>query len=190
MHVYLIRHPLPLVEAGVCYGHTDLTCAPEQQAATLRDALPLLPPSLAGIPVISSPLRRCADLALALPGAAVTFDARLKEMHFGAWEMQRWDAIARGEIDAWAENLLHYRPGDGENVMQLTRRVHDFYLSLLERDDPHLVVVAHSGSMRVLAACAPDRSVEQIAALVKGTPSPKYGEVVVWQPKNIIAKKQ
>jgi alpha-ribazole phosphatase len=190
MHVYLIRHPLPLVEAGTCYGHTDLLCAPEQQAATLRDALPLLPPSLAGIPVISSPLRRCADLALALPEASVTFDERIKEMHFGAWEMQRWDAIARDQIDAWAGNLLHYRPGDGENVLQLTRRVHDFYLSLLERDDPHLVVVAHSGSMRVLAACAPDRSVEQIAAKVKDTPSPKYGEVVVWQPKNSIVKKQ
>jgi alpha-ribazole phosphatase len=189
MHVYLLRHPPPLVAAGVCYGHTDLLCGPEQQAATLRDALPLLPRGLAGVPVISSPLRRCADLAQALPGAVVSFDARLKEMHFGAWEMQRWDAIARSEIDAWAGNLLHYRPGAGESLLQLTQRVHAFYLALLERDEPHIVVVCHSGSMRVLAACAPDRSVEQIAAAVKDTRSPAYGEVVVWQPKRTIAGK-
>jgi alpha-ribazole phosphatase len=189
MHVYLLRHPLPLVDAGVCYGRTDLLCAPEQQAATLAGALPLLPAGLAGVPVISSPLRRCADLAQALPDASVTFDARLMEMHFGAWEMQRWDAIPRSEVDAWAADLLHYRPGDGESVLQLTQRVHGFYLSLLARDDPHIVVVCHSGSMRVLAACAPDRSVEQIAAEVKNTRSPAYGEIVVLQPKNVIAGK-
>ena len=185
MNVYLIRHPPPLIEAGVCYGDTDLLCAPDQQAATLQAALPLLPPSLAGVPVISSPLRRCADLALSLPDAQVTFDARIKEMDFGAWEMQRWDAIARHEIDAWAADLLNYRPGAGENVLQLARRVHAFYLSLLERDEPELVVVLHSGSMRVLAACAPGRSVEEIAAKVKDARSPAYGEVVPWQPKSL-----
>jgi alpha-ribazole phosphatase len=187
MQIYLVRHPPPLVEAGICYGHTDLLCAPEQQAATLTGALPLLPAALAGVPVISSPLRRCADLAQALPDAAVTFDARLMEMNFGAWEMQRWDAIPRPEIDAWAGNLLHYRPGNGENLLQLTQRVHAFYLALLARNDPHVVVVCHSGSMRVLAACAPGRSVEEIAAEVKNTRSPAYGEVVLWQPKSIVA---
>lgn len=187
MNVYLIRHPLPLIDAGVCYGDTDLLCAPEQQAATLQAALPLLPPSLAGVPVISSPLRRCADLALALPDALVTFDSRIKEMDFGAWEMQRWDDIARDEIDAWAADLLHYRPGNGENVLQLTRRVHAFYQSLLTRDEPELVVVCHSGSMRALAACAPGRSIEQTAGLLKSMRSPAYGEVVLWQPKSLVA---
>ena len=177
--LYLLRHPLTLADAGVCYGHTDLLCAPEQQAAVVAGALPLLPSSLQGVPVYSSPLRRCANLALALPNAEVRFDARLMEMHFGAWELQRWDDIPRAEIDAWRDNLLHYRAGDGESVLQMTQRVHAFYQEMLAAGDPETVVVCHSGSMRVLAACAPDRSVEQIAAAVTATRSPAYGEVVV-----------
>jgi alpha-ribazole phosphatase len=180
MRVHLIRHPPPQVDAGVCYGRTDLLCAPAQQAITLAAALPLLPPSLAGVPVISSPSRRCADLALALPAAEVTFDARLMEMNFGAWEMRRWDDIAHAEVNAWRDDLLHYLPGGGESLLQMTRRVHAFYQDLLARNDPQIIVVAHSGSMRVLAACTPQRSVEQIAAALGATRSPAYGEVVIW----------
>jgi alpha-ribazole phosphatase len=180
MRVYLIRHPPPLVEAGVCYGHTDLLCAQQQQGATLAAALPLLPPSLAGVPVFSSPLRRCADLAHALPGAAVTCDARLMEMNFGAWEMQRWDDIVRAEIDAWRDDLLDYRPGGGESLLQLTQRVHAFYRMLLRSNYAQAVIVCHSGSLRALMACAPDRTIEQIAAAVMATRSPAYGEVVLW----------
>jgi alpha-ribazole phosphatase len=185
MRVHLIRHPPPLVEAGVCYGQTDLLCAPAQQAATLAEALPLLPPSLAGLPIISSPLRRCADLAQALApsDAPVRFDARLMEMHFGAWEMQRWDDIAHAEVNAWRDDLLNYLPGGGESLLQMTQRVHAFYLDLLAGNDAHAIVVAHSGSMRVLMACAPGRSIEQIAAGVRATRSPVYGEVVLWEPQ-------
>jgi alpha-ribazole phosphatase len=189
MRIHLIRHPPPLVEAGVCYGQTDLLCAPAQQAATLAEALPLLPPSLAGLPIISSPLRRCADLALALAQAShdadapVRFDARLMEMHFGAWEMQRWDDIAHAEVNAWRDDLLNYLPGGGESLLQMTQRVHAFYLDLLAGNNAQTIVVAHSGSMRVLMACAPGRSIEQIAAAVRATRSPVYGEVVLWEPQ-------
>jgi alpha-ribazole phosphatase len=182
MRVYLVRHPTPLVETGVCYGRTDLLCAADVQADTLAAALPFLPASLVGIPLYSSPLRRCADLAaamaLALPGTAVILDERLMEMDFGVWESRRWDDIPRHEIDVWRDNLLSYRPGGGESLLQLTQRVHAFYRELLATGAENVVIVCHSGSMRAFAACAPGRSVEETALAVKAMVSPAYGEVV------------
>jgi alpha-ribazole phosphatase len=183
MRVYLVRHPPPLIDPGICYGSSDLLCAPDRLAQTLADALPLLPSPPARVPVFASPLQRCADLARALPSVAPIFDARLVEMHFGAWEMQRWDAIARADVDAWAADRLDYRPGGGESLRQMTERLHAFYLMLLQRNDPETIVVCHAGPIRVLTACAPDRTIAQIAetAATAGR-TPAYGEVVLWQP--------
>jgi alpha-ribazole phosphatase len=179
MRVYLVRHPQPLVAAGVCYGGSDLSCAPAQQVRTLAAVLPQLPRTLSGIPVFSSPMLRCAALARRLPDATPIFDARLREMEFGAWEMQRWDEIARAEIDAWAADLLDYRPGGGESVRRMAQRVHAFYLELRQRDEPQAIVVCHAGSMRMLAACAPQRTLEHIALeAASSLYKPAYGEVL------------
>ena len=41
MQVFLIRHPPPQIDAGVCYGRLDVDCAdPEPYAAALRRHLP------------------------------------------------------------------------------------------------------------------------------------------------------
>lgn len=47
-------------------------------------------------------------------------------MGFGAWEMRAWNAIPRAEVDAWAADLLHYRPDGGENVLDMACRVAAF----------------------------------------------------------------
>jgi len=142
MKLILVRHPQPLVAPGVCYGSTDLAIAPGQleQALTALQ----LPRDL---PVYSSPLRRCAELAERL-SPAPRHDARLAEMHFGAWEMQPWDAIPRADIDAWAADMVHYRPGGGESVLQMATRITDFYNAL----DGDAVIICHAGAMRLLAA--------------------------------------
>ena len=44
-------------------------------------------------------------------------------MDFGAWEGQRWDDIARSEIDAWTADFWHYAPGGGESLAQMMGRV-------------------------------------------------------------------
>src|SRR4051812_46431241 len=105
MRLYLVRHPQPLITPGICYGRTDLTVDPVMQAHILQLLLTALP---SNIPLFTSPLRRCADLATTLcdtiGSAPVTMDDRLMEMHFGSWEMRAWDDIAREEIDAWADD--------------------------------------------------------------------------------------
>lgn len=177
MRLVLVRHPPPDIGTGICYGSSDLpapAAAIEQVAAALRAAgLP------GGLPVYASPLVRCAALARRL-AATVMLDARLAEMDFGAWELRSWDAIPREEVDAWAADLLHYRPGGGENVLAVAGRVAAFRAELLASGHPAALLVCHAGTMRLLSALHGGGSVQQ-AALRAAASAHRigYGEVVV-----------
>lgn len=147
MRVFLIRHPRPAVAADTCYGASDLDLAGNALdcAARLRAMLP------AHVPLYSSPLRRCRRLAEALHDAP-NYDARLREMDFGAWELRSWNEIPRAQIDAWAAAPTTYVPPGGESVVALQARVAAF---LNERGQPNgedFAVVTHAGVMRVFAA--------------------------------------
>ena len=144
MQVFLIRHPRPMIASGHCYGQLDVDCEdPVPIAARLRQQLP------AATPIISSPLRRARCLAEAL-GPDIDIDARLSEISFGAWEGRPWDAIERSALDAWAADILHFAPPDGESVADLQGRVLDFARTLTARDLPRVALVSHAGVMRVL----------------------------------------
>ncbi|MDE2428526.1 MAG: histidine phosphatase family protein, partial [Burkholderiales bacterium] len=101
------------------------------------------------VPVFSSPLQRCQRLARYFQPSP-EIDARLAELDFGNWEMQRWDDIPRAEIDAWAADTVHYRPGGGENVLAMAERIIQFVATLRQRRIHHAVLVCHAGSMRLL----------------------------------------
>jgi alpha-ribazole phosphatase len=143
MPLYLIRHPKPLIEPGICYGRLD--CPAEHAVSAAAMLLAELP---AGLPVWTSPLRRCRDLAEHLhPNPLI--DHRLVEMHFGEWEGKRWDDIPRAELDAWAADVAGYAPPGGESPRDLQRRALDFVASL---DVPEAVIVTHAGVIRTLLA--------------------------------------
>ena len=143
MILHLIRHPRPLVEPGICYGRLDVAGEhPELVAARLLAELP------AGLPVYSSPLRRCRELAELLQPESV-IDARLAEMDFGDWEGRAWDDISRAELDAWAADVAGYAPPGGESPAALQQRALAFVAGLRV---PEAVVVTHAGVIRVLVA--------------------------------------
>lgn len=170
--LHLVRHLAPLVDKSVCYGRTDLEADPAAIAAALPALRARLP---AGAKMYSSPLRRCTALAAALSGAVI-IDARLTELDFGAWEMRRWDDIARAEIDAWAGDVVHYRPGGGESVAAMAARVGEFYGAL--PPEP-AIVICHAGTIRLLAACQSGLAIEAMARAAAATPNPvAYGEIV------------
>ena len=73
------------------------------------------------------------------------------EIDFGNWEMQAWDAIPRGEIDAWAEDVEGARPHGGENVAQMTERVRA-YLRDAASCDADILAVTHLGVVRCAGA--------------------------------------
>ncbi|TDR79808.1 histidine phosphatase family protein [Paludibacterium purpuratum] len=147
MHVWLIRHPRPMVESGVCYGRTDLAVADAILAEAAASIMTVLPPD---VPVFSSPLGRCARLAEALAPGAVHYDARLMEMDFGSWEMRRWQDIERREVDAWVQDLTHFRPGHGESLTQMAERVAAFRDMLLDSRLAQAAVICHAGTIRLL----------------------------------------
>lgn len=143
MRLHLIRHPKPLIGAGICYGRHD--CPAEGVVSVAGILLGDLPSEL---PVWSSPLRRCRDLAELIHPKPI-IDDRLAEMHFGDWEGRRWDDIPRAELDAWAADVAGYAPPGGESPRDLQRRALDFVASL---DVPEAVIVTHAGVIRTLLA--------------------------------------
>ena len=113
MELYLIRHPRPAVEPGICYGQTDLGLAEPVDAVAAR-LRPLLPESFA---LYASPLRRARLLAEAL--GTPQLDPRLKEIHFGDWEGRSFDDIGQAALDAWAAAPLDFAPPGGETPRQM-----------------------------------------------------------------------
>jgi alpha-ribazole phosphatase len=181
MHLYLIRHPKPEVAPGICYGSTDLRVSQEECDRVVADVSASLPRS---IPVFSSPLQRCRRfaerLAATLGSTPVILDARLPEMHFGTWEMRSWSSIPREEVDAWTDDLITYRPGGGETVLELASRVYAFYQDVQQQADGHAVVVSHAGTMRFLRAFQTGLPLEEAALLAaKSGHGVAYGEMIL-----------
>jgi alpha-ribazole phosphatase len=141
VQVFLIRHPRPLLEAGVCYGQLDVDCEdPLPIASRLR---PLLP---SDTQIVASPLRRTRGLAEALHPQPL-FDTRLMEINFGDWEGQAWADIDRELIDAWAADVLNFVPPGGESVAMLQARAVDCVARL---DEQRIALVTHGGIIRAL----------------------------------------
>jgi alpha-ribazole phosphatase len=163
--LHLIRHPPPHIAPGICYGQLDIAAQAAAPFATRLCAE--LPPHL---PVWSSPLRRCRELALALSPAA-QFDDRLREMNFGQWEGHPWDDIPCHELDAWAADITDYAPPGGESAQQLQQRALAFIATLTV---PEAVLVTHAGIIRVLYAAASGKSISACLDF-----NPPYGSLTV-----------
>ena len=167
MDLVLIRHAAVSVGAGVCYGLSDVPLADEPaiaSAAVVARLAALRAPQPGAL--FTSPLTRCASIAHLLAGhfsCGCRVDARLEEMNFGAWEMQRWDAIERAQLDAWAADFDHARPHGGESVAQFAARVGAWLDDVVatRETSPVVYAVTHAGVMRVATALALELPVER-----------------------------
>ncbi len=109
--------------------------------------------------VISSPLERCllpaGDWTKAA-GIPCEIDSRVAEMQYGEWEgLTSEEIMARypGMLERWRVNPEAVQVPGGERVEQLRDRVAAFWSEICEQHDgKHLLVVAHSGSLRMLLA--------------------------------------
>jgi len=177
MRLILVRHPQPEIDAGICYGRADVAASTTD---TARVRAMLAGAGVCGaVPLYSSPALRCAVLANQL-AAVPHFDARLREMDFGLWELRRWDDIARADIDAWNRDLLHYRPGGGESVLAVAHRVAAFLADLHDKPDKQALIICHAGTIRLLQALRGGRTVPEAALHAARTPNQiGYGEMVI-----------
>jgi alpha-ribazole phosphatase len=138
--IWLVRHG-PTHAKGMV-GWTDLPADLSDDAALTR-----LNTHLPRVPVISSDLSRAvttADRLAARPRLA--HDPDLRELHFGDWEMRRFDEIeaeSPAHIRAFWENPGDVRPPGGESWHQMTARVEAALQRLASL--PEVIVVAHFG---------------------------------------------
>lgn len=147
----MIRHTRVGVAPGICYGQTDVALADsfEAECKELRDKLP----QLQAFRVYSSPLTRCRRLAECFGNHELRFDARLLELNFGDWEMQKWDDIGLGSLNAWSEDAAFTRCPKGESFFDQYHRTVAFWDELLAAPDERpTLIFTHGGVIRALIA--------------------------------------
>lgn len=152
MKLWLLRHARVTLEAGLCYGASDVPADVALTRAAAESAAARLP---RGLPVCVSGLGRAQQLARELHalrpdlGPAVT-DPRLNEMNFGHWELQPWDAMPRAAFDAWMADFAHHRFGGAESTQQIIDRVADAVDDLRTQTVQEAVWVTHAGVIRAV----------------------------------------
>ena len=168
MIITAVRHTAPDVAPGTCYGWTDVPVA-----ATFAVEAEEVRQRLSGREfghVYTSPLSRCARLAHHCCGdIEVLADSDLREMHFGEWEMQRYDDIVDPRLQQFYRDYLHYRCPGGESFDDLRQRVERFVSRL---DGADTLVFTHGGVIAALRVMA-----GQVPADTPFADSPGYGSI-------------
>jgi alpha-ribazole phosphatase len=166
MLVYLIRHPQPIEFEGLCYGRKDVAVERSALAAVAATVRGRIPPAVLGhLPIYTSPMSRCRELARELAGhrEPIVCDDLL-ELDFGAWEGKSWEAVPRDELNAWAADVWEYRPGGGESAAMAASRWRKWSQALQHRGAQAALAITHAGFMRVALACAGAVSVTSFAS--------------------------
>ncbi len=148
------RHPKPVGVAGRCIGHTDVPADRRKSKRLAHRIRAWARRHGAAHVVITSPLRRGADVGrwLVRWGWCHRIDGRLIEVDFGHWDGRAWDAIDAASVDTWCRDFAQHRPGDGEPVVALLARCAAF-IAEVHRDSVHrdsgaeawVCVVGHAG---------------------------------------------
>lgn len=154
MTLWLVRHAQPLIDAGVCYGATDVAADAHATAIAAQALANALPSRLT---VWTSPLQRCEQLAQAViglrPDLSYEIDTRLLEMDFGVWEGHRWDAIPPAAYDAWTADFGGHRFGGQESVSEFMGRV-ALAWDAFQSQGQDSVWITHAGVIRAVSLLA------------------------------------
>jgi alpha-ribazole phosphatase len=171
-----LRHGRALEVDGCCIGQTDVALSREGANAIEQFASDWRNRTVGSVvraltAIHSSDLRRVRDSAHvmgAVWGLPVQHDPRLREMHFGAWDGQRWAAIAAsdgGRLRAWTERWIEIAPPGGEGIAQIERRAEDWLDGIIAgrgESARTLVVVSHAGWIRVMLSRLLGRSISRM----------------------------
>ncbi len=99
--------------------------------------------------VVSSDLIRAVHTADAIAGTRdrMSHDADLREMHFGAWEMKKWDTIEdQQHLRRFWDEPGDVRPPGGESWHQVVARVDRAVTRVMQANPGRdIIVVAHFG---------------------------------------------
>jgi len=168
--VYLVRHGEVDVPAGVCYGQFDCAVGIGFEAEKTRlaqyfnDSLLLEKTGNTAPIIISSPLKRCSQLANSLQQALdshadktlntqLHYNDAFKEINFGDWEARSWQSIGQEQIEEWNNDLVDYTFPNGESARSFDTRVirawNDLTTQLTsETRSKTVVIITHAGVIR------------------------------------------
>lgn len=153
--LFLVRHAA--VDSGGRYwGATDVPLSKHGRAQ-----LPALACAFAKVrldAVYASDLVRARDTAAAI-SKEVELDARLREIDFGLCEGQTFDEIAAlwpGVAAALVSDPTSFAAPGGESFAELSARVREFVADRLAQIGGNVAVVAHRGSLALIAAAVLD----------------------------------
>jgi len=169
MEIYLIRHTTPELTPGLIYGRLDvpLTIAFEEEWELIKTKLP------ENFDVVySSPATRCTILANEIDKKFIT-DSRLTELHFGDWEGKTWDTVDQGALQIWMDDFVNVCVPGGESMLDLEKRVAEFWEDLRQKDHRKIAVVTHAGVIRMLLTLYRKSPLEDFFRI-----EVKYGDVV------------
>ena len=154
MTLWLVRHAQPLVAPGTCYGALDVPADTQATRTTARVLAQALPQ---GAELLSSPLQRCTQLALALhtlrPDLVYRTEPDLAEMHFGVYEGVLWKDIPQAALDGWTDDFWRHRFGGRESVADFMARVSAVWDAAQARRQAGAVQVwvTHAGVARAVS---------------------------------------
>lgn len=161
LDLWVWRHPRPEHATGRCIGVTDVPLDP-RKARRLADRIRRTA-RRHGLPhrVLTSTLQRSADVGRWLRrwGWRHEIVPTLVEMDFGDWDGRDWNDIPRDQIDAWCDDFLDRKPGDGESLADLFDRVARWRAEWCDGsgNDAPFLVVGHAGWMLAMRWIADGR---------------------------------
>ena len=152
MKLVFIRHTSVNVPKGVCYGNTDVDLAPSfpQEARAVTDKLRTYQLDK----TYCSPLSRCVKLAEFCGYPDAIRDNRLKEINFGAWEMQSYDDITDPKLQEWFDDYINVRPPEGESVIDQRNRLENFIEEIKSRNKESVIGIFTHGGILINALVA------------------------------------
>jgi broad specificity phosphatase PhoE len=138
---------------GRIQGRTDV---PLSDAGRRRMAAFKIPVACRDMRVVTSPLRRCVETAVALGLGSVDVESRIAEMSWGDWEGERLAELRERLGTAMQANEARgfdFAPPGGESPRQVLGRVQSWLAEVASSGKPTLAI-AHRGVIRVIFASA------------------------------------
>ncbi|EEZ00328.1 alpha-ribazole-5'-phosphate phosphatase [Vibrio sp. RC586] len=152
IRIWLLRHGKTKGPAAL-NGVTDVAVDSEIQQA-IADQLMNLPFSR----VISSPLRRCADLAQLIqkvrPEITLNYDVNLRELDFGQFDGQSFTELESEWplLEAfWQDPAKHTLP-QAEPLADAYQRVCQSWQAWLPQLESDTLILCHAGTIRLILA--------------------------------------
>lgn len=187
LKLWLIRHGEIDAVPGACVGWSDPPLKSPEDADHLAQGWAEEIKDCEKI--FSSDMKRAIQTAepiAVLLECPLNVSSALREMNFGKWENKTWAQIEKSDPMAYERYMKNWRAmkaPDGESYPELKKRVADFFETEIAHAKGDFVIVAHGGSLRILAGLILGWDDEKIMAF-----SIERGNGILIEPYNKIVR--